>query len=79
MPYPRNPSAIPDALRNFDELPASAYVRQPVVQALFGCSSSTVWRMVGRGDIPSPKKISARVTAWQVGSLRAMLAARNGQ
>lgn len=69
------PSAIPDALKYFDLLPDSAHVRQPVVQALFGCSAATVWRMVKRGTLPSPKKLSARVTAWQVGALRRVLTA----
>ena len=68
-------SAIPDALKNFDSLPDSANVRQPVVQGLFGCSSATVWRMVKRGTLPAPKKRSERVTAWNVGDLRKALAA----
>ena len=70
----KDPSAIPDALRNFDSLPDSANVRQPVVQALVGCSSATVWRMVKRGTLPAPRKISERVTAWNVGDLRKALA-----
>ncbi len=68
-------SAIPDALRNFDSLPDSANVRQPVVQGLFGCSSATVWRNVKKGIIPAPRKLSERVTAWNVGDLRKALAA----
>ncbi|UCV01747.1 helix-turn-helix transcriptional regulator [Dechloromonas denitrificans] len=66
--------AIPDALKNFDSLPDSANVRQPVVQALIGCSAATVWRMVKRGALPAPRKLSERVTAWNVGDLRKMLA-----
>ena len=68
-------SAIPDALKNFDSLPDSANVRQPVVQALYGVSSATVWRMVKRGTMPAPRKLSERVTAWNVGLLRKALAA----
>ena len=68
-------SAIPDALKNFDSLPDSANVRQPVVQGLFGCSHATIWRMVKKGTIPAPKKLSERVTAWNVGELRKALAA----
>ena len=67
-------SAIPDALKNFDSQPDSAYVRQPVVEGLFACSSATVWRMVKRGRLPAPKKLSERVTAWNVGELRRALA-----
>lgn len=67
-------SAISDALANFDSLPDSANVRQPVVQGLYGCSAATVWRLVKKGVIPAPKKLSERVTAWNVGELREALA-----
>lgn len=70
------PDQTPDALRNFDSQPDSGYVRQPVVQGLFACSPATVWRMVKRGTLPAPKKLSERVTAWNVGQLRAVLAER---
>lgn len=66
--------AIPDALKHFDSLPDAAGVRQPVVEGLFGCSSSTVWRMVKAGQLPKPKKQSERVTTWNVGELRQALA-----
>ena len=65
-------SAVPDALKNFDSLPDSANVRQPVVEALFSCSSATVWRMVKRGKL-KPRKLSERVTAFNVGELRMAL------
>jgi len=68
-------SLVPDALKNFDSLPDSANVRQPVVKALFGCSDATVWRMVKRGSIPAPRKLSERISAWNVGELRKALAA----
>ncbi|MBS0586369.1 MAG: AlpA family phage regulatory protein [Proteobacteria bacterium] len=66
-------STIPDALKNFDSLPDSANVRQPVVQALYGCSSATIWRMVKRGTLPTPRKLSERITVWNVGDLRKAL------
>ena len=75
MALRNNASAIPDALKNFDSLPDAANVRQPIVEALIGCSSTTVWRMVKRGDLPAPRKLSSRVTAWNVGDLRKALAA----
>ncbi|MER2540404.1 MAG: AlpA family phage regulatory protein [Azonexus sp.] len=75
MAHRTEPSAIPDALKNFDSLPDAANVRQPVVEALYGCSAATVWRMVKRGTLPSPRKLSERVTAWNVGDLRKALAA----
>lgn len=70
-----NKSTIPNALKNFDLLPDSANVRQPIVQALFGCSAATVWRMVKRGTLPAPRKLSERITAWNVGDLRQALSA----
>lgn len=66
-------SAIPDALKNFDSLPDSAHVRITIVQALFGCSPATVWRMVQRGSLPAPRKLSQRITGWNVGALRKVL------
>jgi predicted DNA-binding transcriptional regulator AlpA len=61
---------IPDALRNFDSLPDSAYVRLKIVCALRGYSESTAWRKVKDGTLPKPKKLSARITGWNVGELR---------
>jgi predicted DNA-binding transcriptional regulator AlpA len=68
------PGALPDALKNFDALPDVAHVRLPVVEALFGCSAATIWRGVRDGRVPRPRKISERVTAWNVGELRRALA-----
>jgi prophage regulatory protein len=62
-----------DAFANFDKLPNSANVRVPVVAAWYGCSRDTVWRWARNGLIPQPKKIGPRVTAWNVGELRAAL------
>ena len=64
---------IPEALKNFDLLPGSANVRQPVVQALFACSAATVWRMVQRGKLPAPRKITPHISAWNVAELRELL------
>lgn len=68
----RTASAIPDALKNFDSLPDSAHVRQPVVEAIFGVSGATVWRMVKRGELRT-RKLSERVTGFNVGMIRAAL------
>lgn len=73
MAHPTPASIVPDALKNFDSLPDSAHVRQPVVEALFGCSGSTLWRMVKRRDLPAPRKLSERISAWNVGELRRKL------
>lgn len=68
-----NQGAIPDALKNFDALPDAANVRDKVVAGLLGCSVPTVWRMAKDGRLPRPRKLSTRVTAWNVGQLRAAL------
>jgi predicted DNA-binding transcriptional regulator AlpA len=67
--------SLPEALKNFDQLPDSASVRQPVVQALYACSAASVWRGVRSGRIPKPRKLSPRTTCWNVGELRTALAA----
>jgi len=68
-----NAKSIPEALANFDLLPDAAFVRQPVVMALFACSSASIWRGVAAGRIPKPKKLSPRTTCWNVGELRKAL------
>lgn len=76
MAHRTDPSAaIPDALKNFNALPDSAHVRLPVVAALYGCSPATIFRRVKSGHIPAPRKLSERVTAWNVGALRKALEA----
>lgn len=78
MPQQYNTS-IPEALKHFDSLPDSANVRQPVVQALYACSSASVWRGIHAGRIPKPRKLSPRTTCWNVGELRAALVAAGKQ
>jgi predicted DNA-binding transcriptional regulator AlpA len=67
-------SHIPVALANFDQLPDSASVRLPIVQALYACSPASVWRGVKQKRIPAPRKLSPRTTCWNVGELRQALA-----
>lgn len=62
-------------LPNFDTLPDSGFVRLPSLQLLFACSRATIWRWVNAGKLPSPKKLSPRVTVWNVGELRLVLSA----
>lgn len=76
MPPKLTREAIPTALQYFDSLPNAAHVRQPVLEILFACSSSTVWRRVKDGRIPKPQKHSDRVTVWNVGELRHCLGKR---
>jgi predicted DNA-binding transcriptional regulator AlpA len=69
-------SAFPDALTKFDSLPDAANVRARVVAGVMGCSQATVWRMAKRGTLPAPRRVSDRVTVWNVGELRQSLASK---
>ena len=39
-------SIIPDALKNFDSLPSSGFVRVSVAKSLIGVSNATLWRLI---------------------------------
>ncbi len=69
---------IPEALKRFDSLPDSANVRQPVVEGLYSCSATTVWRWVRAGIIPKPRKLGG-ITTWNVGELRGALAGEDSK
>lgn len=69
---------IPEALKNFDQLPDSAYIRLPVLKCLYAISAASCWRGVKNGTIPKPVKLTERCTAWNVGLVRAALAAKAG-
>ncbi len=69
----------------FDALPNSGYVRaaqlvqspkRPDSTAPLPFSEPTLWREVKAGSFPKPIKLSARITAWNVGAVRAWLLAR---
>lgn len=66
-------ASIPDALRNFQALPDAAFVRLPVVCALFSISPATTWRWVQKSLLPTPRRLSEAVTAWNVAQLRKAL------
>ncbi len=70
---------LSSALRDFDQLPNAAHVRQPVVKALIGCSDATLWRRVADGGLPRPHRLSPRVSAWNVGELRRALSNLKGK
>lgn len=66
----------------FDALPDSAYIREsqlvqspkrPGSPAPLPFSAPTLWRKVKAGTFPSPIKLSERVTAWNVGAVRAWI------
>lgn len=63
--------------RPFGELPATGYVRQAqLIPAPVPFSSATLWRKCKTGEFPKPVKLSERVTAWEVGAVRAWLEAQ---
>ena len=70
----------------FDALPDSAWLRDAQLVrspknrdsaiAPLPASAPTLWRMVKLGKFPKPTKLSARVTAWQAGQVRAWMTAQ---
>lgn len=68
---------VPAALSQFDHLPDSANVRLPIVAALNGVSTVTVWRWAKSGLLPAPIRFGG-VTVWNVGALRRAMAQAAG-
>ncbi len=69
----------------FDALPDSAFIREsqlvqspkrPDVPVPLPFSAPTLWRKVAAGTFPKPVKLSERVTGWNVGAVRAWMAAQ---
>ena len=69
----------------FDALPDSAFIREsqlvqspkrPETPAPLPFSAPTLWRKVKAGTFPAPVKLSERVTAWNVGTVRAWMTAQ---
>jgi prophage regulatory protein len=67
----------------FDALSDSAFIREaqlvqspkrPNTPAPLPFSAPTLWRKVKDGTFPKPIKLSVRVTAWNVGAVRAWMA-----
>ena len=83
-------SSIPAAKANFhtsvfDALPDSALIREaqlvqspkrPDTPAPLPFSAPTLWRKVKAGTFPKPVKLSERITAWNVGEVRAWITAQ---
>ena len=64
------------AQSSFDNLPATSYVRLPVVRGLLGgVSAATIWRMVKAGTLRT-HKLTPRTTTFNVGELRSLLSAK---
>ena len=65
-------------LANFSDMPNESYIRLPVLQALYGLSKASIYRGIKKGLIPTQVKISERCSGWNVGLVRAALAAKAG-
>lgn len=72
-------------IKPFDALPDSAFIREaqlvqspkrPDTPAPLPFSPVTLWRKCKAGTFPAPVKLSERVTAWNVGQVRAWMAAQ---
>jgi prophage regulatory protein len=62
---------------SFDQLPDSGYIRQAqLIPDVVPFSSATLWRKCRSKEFVAPTKLSARVTAWNVGAVRAWLVAQ---
>ena len=57
-------------LAGFDELPNAAHVDVRVVAALNGISVPSAWRWTRQGKLPTPVRMTAGTTRWNVGALR---------
>ncbi|MDM0077471.1 AlpA family phage regulatory protein [Variovorax sp. J2P1-59] len=85
-PHPAIAAAIPTIKPSvFDALPDSAFIREsqlvqspkrPEMPAPLPFSAPTLWRKVKSGTFPAPCKLSERVTAWNVGDVRAWIKAQ---
>ena len=58
---------------NFDTLPDDARIRASHVVQIVPFSLATMWRKVKDGTFPAPTKLSAGITAWRLGDVRAWL------
>lgn len=64
-------------ISTFDSLPDAGYLRQAqLIPHVVPFSSATLWRKCKAGQFPKPVKLSERVTAWNVGAVRAFLEAQ---
>lgn len=58
-------------ISDFDRLPDSARIRIKELQRVWGgCSTATIYRLIKRGVLPQPYRISTHISAWSVGEIR---------
>src|SRR4030095_10215161 len=55
-----------------------AFVRLDVVLSVFPIGETSWWKGVAEGRYPPPVKLTPRVNAWRVGTIRALLASYAG-
>ena len=63
----------PAALNPVGVLPAAGFVRLRTILAIYPICASGWWQGVKDGRLPQGVKLSARVTAWRVEDIRALL------
>lgn len=68
-----SPRTAGDAELQFT-LPATGFVRQPLVLRLVPFSRSTLWRRVKAKSFPAPVKLSEGITAWRAEDIRLWIA-----
>jgi prophage regulatory protein len=59
-----------------NELPSTGFLRLPAIIAPHGpipVSKSTWWAGIKSGRYPKPVKLSARISAWRVEDVRALI------
>jgi len=56
--------------RNKNALPETGYVRLPSVLAVYPVSRSKLYCDIKKGKFPPPVKLSERISAWDVKTLR---------
>lgn len=56
--------------RDRNTLPETGYVRLPSVLAVYPVSKSKLYSDIKEGKFPPPVKLSERISAWDVGTLR---------
>jgi predicted DNA-binding transcriptional regulator AlpA len=60
-------------MADFVPLPETGFVRLPDVLRVIPVGRSTWWAGVKSGRYPAAVKLSARVTAWRVSEIRALI------
>ena len=55
-----------------------AIIRPREAAEYLGIGRTTLYRLVNRGDLPKPIKLSAQVTGWRLSTLDQFIAERQG-